>query len=880
MQLKAYQQDTLTAIREYFGMLDTRSPEEAYMAVTSSPERQMRLGIQRGYVKTALDTPTVAIKVPTGGGKTIIAAHAIKIIAECQGRDYPLVIWFAPSDTIRTQTAEALKKPRHPYRQALDQAFGGNVRVFDLDEVQMISPSDLEKNLCIVVATEQAFVKKEKSKYNVYKHQEDFEPHFGTIRLAEGMDAQAENPSLPNYSFVNLAHSRSPIIIVDEAHKMTSELSRETLTRLNPSAVLGLSATPERGNNTLYSVHASELFDEEMIKLPIELTEFHNQWEQAVFAAIEKRQELEQVAEKEFAKGEGGYLRPLLLFQATKVNGDVPVNALRSFLVETAKLPENEIAVVTGEQKELDGIDVNDPKSPVRYIITVQALKEGWDCPSAYVLCSVANIASNTDTIQLLGRVMRQPGARRRRSPQLNHAYAFVLSSSFGQATSEFAEGLRKKGFEETEAMAAIKPQQLEMFTAEEDLFNQPGVTVVPSDKSAAIVAELPKEVTVSSSVDGSIQLVATAEISDEALNKVSAVLCKSGLPEKAADFQQKVAQKRREEQEVIPAKQHPMVFPKLCANVQGEFCFDSNDALEVVESNLESELPHVLPDGEFEITRAGDSFILELDGNQIRQRFLKEQLTFLQELQTGLSPAEVVNELVRLTRNRGVSPAVMRGWISGVVNHLVTVKGFTSEQLFCFRYKLRDCLLRHLDVAANAAQAKAYQLAFFHNEHPVEVDLNHSFALGEKIYAERPLMNCYHGHYRFSKHFLGTFRIPAFDGKLQFGEGEEFDCAKCIDAHPKVMTWLRNRDRDPDSFCLPLAHAHFYPDFVGQLFDGRIFAVEYKGEQLRNKDDTLEKNAVGRLWADSSHGHCLFAMVFKEDKGLDMREQLNRLFG
>lgn len=89
------------------------------------------------------------------------------------------------------------------------------------------------------------------------------------------------------------------------------------------------------------------------------------------------------------------------------MNGDVPVAMLKSFLIDKAKVGESEIAVVTGDQKELDGIDVTDPKCPVKYIITVQALKEGWDCPSAYVLCSVANITSNTDTIQLLGRVMR-----------------------------------------------------------------------------------------------------------------------------------------------------------------------------------------------------------------------------------------------------------------------------------------------------------------------------------------------------------------------------------------------------------------------------------------------------------------------------------------
>lgn len=472
MQLKKYQKDTLVVIKKFFDALDTKTPGEAYESVTSSGDMIARLRNLRHYEPlggsrsratetertrgsaSLPDVPVVSIKVPTGGGKTIIAAHAVKVIAECQGRKCPFIVWFAPSETIRRQTADALKKARHPYRQALNEAFKGNVQVFDLDEVFMITPSDIERNACIVVATEQAFVKKDKERYNVYKHNESYEPHFTAIRLAEGMDAQEDNPSQPKFSFVNLVHSRRPIVIVDEAHKMVSELSKETLTRLTPSAVLGLTATPEKGNNTLYSVPAKDLFDEEMIKLPVELTEFREDWRQAVFAAIEKRQELERLADREFADGSGGYLRPLVLFQAqanTKT-AEVPVDVLKAFLTDTAKLPASEIAVVTGEQKELDGIDVTDPKSPIKYIITVQALKEGWDCPSAYILCSVANIASGTDTIQLLGRVMRQPEARRRKTPQLNRAYAFVMSRTFGQAASELAEGLRKKGFDETEA--------------------------------------------------------------------------------------------------------------------------------------------------------------------------------------------------------------------------------------------------------------------------------------------------------------------------------------------------------------------------------------------------------------------------------------------
>ena len=875
MQLKKYQNDTLAVIKAFFDALDTKTPGEAYESVTSSADMIARLGNLRHYEPlggsrsratetertrgsaSLPDVPIVSIKVPTGGGKTIIAAHAVKVIAECQGRECPFIVWFAPSETIRRQTADALKKARHPYRQALNEAFKGNVQVFDLDEVFMITPSDIERNACIVVATEQAFVKKDKEKYNVYKHNENYEPHFAAIRLAEGMDAQEDNPSQPKFSFVNLVHSRRPIVIVDEAHKMVSELSKETLTRLAPSAVLGLTATPEKGNNTLYSVPAKALFDEEMIKLPVELTEFREDWRQAVFAAIEKRQELERLADREFADGSGGYLRPLVLFQAqanTKT-AEVPVDVLKAFLTDTAKLPTSEIAVVTGEQKELDGIDVTDPQSPIKYIITVQALKEGWDCPSAYILCSVANIASGTDTIQLLGRVMRQPEARRRKTPQLNRAYAFVMSRTFGQAASELAEGLRKKGFDETEAAATIVMQPdlgLKDDEDEEDgLFNQPGTLVLDSETYEAVASELPDELKIAANADGSGTIEVTAEISDDAMKRVVSALESKGYSTEAAKFIRKVERKRREAMVEIPAKGHKMVFPRLCAEVQGELCLNAADATELVGLGVETELPPKLPDGAVALSEGGDSFELMLDGNKIKQQFVQTEMEgFLRDLKTDYSAGDVVNELNALVVYHGISPRAKFGWITGIVNDLVTVKGIKPIQLYCYRYKLTARLERLLSEAADRIREQAYQAVFSFGQetYPLQLDLDGGFAFDAAMYADAPLMKVYLGGTRFTKHYLGPNCVPAFDGEKKDGEGEEFDCAVQIDAHPAVRFWLRNLAKHHRSFSLPLSHDSFYPDFVGELTDGRLFTVEYKGEHLRNAKDTLEKDAIGRL--------------------------------
>jgi type III restriction enzyme len=138
-----------------------------------------------------------------------------------------------------------------------------------------------------------------------------------------------------------------------------------------------------------------------MIKLLIILTE-HPDWRAAIHDAIETRARL-----AETAKEDKRYIRPLAFFQAQDKGQEVTVEVLKNYLIENENIPLERIAVATGEQRELDSINLFDPTCPVEFIITVEALKEGWDCSFAYVLCSVANISSATDIEQLLGRVLR-----------------------------------------------------------------------------------------------------------------------------------------------------------------------------------------------------------------------------------------------------------------------------------------------------------------------------------------------------------------------------------------------------------------------------------------------------------------------------------------
>ena len=396
------------------------------------------------------DAPYICLRLPTGGGKTLLGAYAIPLAAEnFLARENPLVLWLVPTDTIRQQTLKLLREPRNFYRQVLDAAFK-SVKIFDVTEFRELRPQDLTQSLNIFVATFQSFRVEKSEGRKVYQANEFLEPCFRNISQQEYFEVGERGGYK---SFGNLIAYLRPLMIIDEAHNYSSPLSLEIMQKLRPSAVIELTATPAQNSNVLYQVSASELKAEEMIKLPIELTE-NQSWEMTIDSAVQKRTALEKLAARE-----AEYVRPIALFQAENKDKEVTVAVVKKYLIDGAKVPESQIAVQTGERHELDGVNLSARDCPIRYVITVQALKEGWDCPFAYVFCSLAKIHSPKDAEQLLGRVLRMPYAARRESPELNRAYAFVAVESWMSAVEKIRDNLLSMGFEDAEANVALKIQ-------------------------------------------------------------------------------------------------------------------------------------------------------------------------------------------------------------------------------------------------------------------------------------------------------------------------------------------------------------------------------------------------------------------------------------
>lgn len=466
LTLKTYQQSALDILVEFLTATRSNPVAAAYAAALAKQGR-----FHEPYQALFGDTPAACLRVPTGGGKTIMAAHAVALAGRVMlDTDAPVALWLTPSDTVRTQTIEALANARHPYRQALAHHFGDRVQVCDLETLQTVSPHDVGKAAIVVVATIQAFNVTDTAKRNVYSFFEELAPHYDGLPPARSAGLEkvthedlAVQPYLTSqdvgrvkYSVANWLHLQRPIVIVDEAHNNRTDRFFKTLGRVNPSCIIELTATPVPGNNVLYHVAASELKAEQMIKLPIVLAEHPQGWRECLRDAVLARARLELLAQKE-----SDYLRPIVLVQAQPKGGEAVVEVVRQQLIEQEQVPEEQIAVATGAQKELDGINLFDPACPIRFVITVEALKEGWDCSFAYVLASLQSVNSSKDVEQLLGRVLRMPYAKNRSQAELNCAYAHIVAENFAQAASTLKDRMvLNMGFEKLETASIIVPQQ------------------------------------------------------------------------------------------------------------------------------------------------------------------------------------------------------------------------------------------------------------------------------------------------------------------------------------------------------------------------------------------------------------------------------------
>ncbi|MGB0743724.1 MAG: DEAD/DEAH box helicase family protein [Opitutales bacterium] len=875
MQLKKYQDDLLDEFEKFLdGCRVEDSPALAFAKSTqewlgyAAPYRPLPAS---EHNPNAAETPFVCLRVPTGGGKTFIAAHAIKRVTRSYlPSEYALTLWLVPTEAIRSQTLRVLKDRESPAHKSIRREMG-EFTVMDVSEALYMQPATLETGNVIIVATMQSFKREDTSGLTAYKENGHLMPHFRGI---------TDKTIVGNHSLVDIFRLRRPFIVVDEAHNEGTPLAIETLSSFCPSVVLELTATPDRKHapsNVLRSISASVLQGYDMLKLPLELA-VHEDWQVMLRDALARRDQLEADAEAE-QKQTGEAIRPVLFIQAEKENQNHETftpDVVKQRLIKDFGKEADDIAIVTGKKDELGQRQVGDADFP-RIIITVDKLREGWDCPVAYVLMTFRNSSSATAVEQVVGRVLRMPSVKRKKHETLNRAYAFACSNQFGEIVHSLRDGLVQNGFEKMDVKELIvAPEE-----SEDDLFTMQDETVLPLPEGEDGVVTAP-DLSVFSSADlkkiditpESGRMTVQGKVTPALRKKLVSAFKDEGHKKVIEQALTLEAEKQAPDRPLPPSRRGvTFSVPQLMIQ-QGDF-LSLFDETTLIEGDWElANFDPILSEQEFPtqqeaIQRA--RFGISKKTEKIDARAydeLEAQLSLLDD-EGGWDILSLTSWLdsnipfTYATRDEKVA------WIRHVLEELMDKRELTIETLAYRKFRLRKAVEEKLKSGLQKVQQSAFKEILeeevnlvekaagelFSTAGMIKTSGEHAFTFSEGRYAyDDP----YSGYYQFKKHFFGVI------GNLK-AQGEEFNCAVHLDQMPEVEYWVRNVEKKPGAFWLPTSRYRFYPDFIAKLKDGRILVVEYKGGKLAEAASEIEKDEIGKLWAARTD-NCLFVMVVNEN--------------
>ncbi len=865
MELKNYQHQTLKDLDDYIHILnESNSLSEAFLRYWEEYRgvsiHRMDSHYLRPYSNTVRNVPRVTLKVPTAGGKTFIACNAIgRIFQSLQIGDFPKVVaWFVPSDTILKQTLEKLQNPSHPYRHAIDSLFNHKVTVVDKEAALQgkgLKPEQLQSELVVLVLSAQSFVESVKAKKDVsseqnkpkaYRENENFfemSKHFThPDKLISGTDPTA---------LIQVIAQQNPVVIVDESHNFRTNLRDEMLANLNPRFILELTATPRDKSNIISFVDAMQLKKENMVKLPV-IVENRKSPRDVLSAAIRLRNSLEKLAKENEANG-GRYIRPIVLFQAQpKTDEDnVTFDKIKQQLID-AGIPENQIKIKTANKDELKGIDLMSRDCEVRYIITVNALKEGWDCPFAYILATLANKTSKVDVEQILGRILRQPYTAQHGISLLNLSYVFTSSNDFRNTIDGIIRSLQKVGFSRKDFRNVT--QEVNETPAANPVTTPQALFPVENGNEENDNGIAPEE-----------ELELGIDNAEEFRNEIES-------DEVATDIQYLQAQAEHisdEYTQIIEDQTDNGDIDPLASITPKEMYYPINDRFGEVAYNMNLPIfftkttPSVFSDEEWiplEKSMLSEGFDLLTKDADVDFTIVRPDGITIDVADSGDAVRKNNQSLTDFIRKQYVdkSATVKKDGLSRQIAGMIKLDDVAEPEIV--RYVKRaidsldadqiDNMIDNIYLSRDAIKEKIENLLKEHRHKTFTKWLN----IG-RIKLK--------GHYTFIDKITLRDELIGIDKGLYVSEesvnGFEYDAIAAIAEHPNVMFWHRNRDRK--EFVIN-GFINHYPDFIVRMKSGRTLLIETKGNHLDNAD-SADKVKLGNKWADLAGDKFRYFMVF-----------------
>ena len=854
MELKSYQKKVIKDLVRY---LELMNETKNYAVAFRQFWYEVSVPSLGKYQDIMPGVPNLCFKVPTGGGKTFMACNAIRPIFDALPvTKTKAVVWLVPSDAILTQTVQALKDTYHPYRQKIDVDFGSRVEVYTKQELlngQNFSPTVVTEQLSIMVLSYDSFRGRGKEGLKAYQENSNLAEFAKVLGKPEQPIEKADETAL--FQIIN---QLNPLVIVDESHHARSELSIEMLANFNPCFVLDLTATPKAESNIISYVDAVQLKAEHMVKLPVIVYNRDKQAE-VLIDAIDLRRKLEEHAiQEQYITGK--YIRPITLFQAQPKGKEdaATFEKIRERLLD-AGIPAEEIAIRTADINELKNVDLLSPDCPIRYIITVNALKEGWDCPFAYVLASLANKTSQVDVEQILGRILRLPYTCEHRHPSLNMSYVLTSSNDFDDTVRRIIQGLNSAGFSDKDYRLApsLVPKAVEPpVSAQTELsLPEPKPENDHDDIDDVDGKEIKAELERRQQQGNTTENTPTADTMLEDARKAGEAYNNAVNDTVNDPFANNLSWEVRDRVTTF--------------QVKPEF---RGDLDEIAIPQFFQIVPETLfTEGSFEL----------LEKEQLAEGFTLKGKAY--DIDFGAADDEIAK--VDVLQNEGGLPKVF--------------KMSSADQRYFKEYfnslppesRVRQCKemmvkqLSKLDMVDDA-ELKAYVERIVNDMDKSQLAAMEKAPLGYalKIRAKIESLLTEHYHQTF-KQWLETERIvcrpsyhlPAyihpmnstdmFGGSLYQAEEDmnklEQDLVMELTALPNVRWWHRNMVRN--GFCIN-GFINHYPDIIIMTDSGKIILAETKGGHLTN-DDSREKIELGNAWRNAAGNKYRYYMVFRDDE-------------
>jgi type III restriction enzyme len=868
MELKDYQQRVIDNLAEYLAELEA-NPDMAKAFKAYWNEKGV-IGMD-AYKNNVLGVPHVCAKVPTAGGKTFIAVNALKTIFDALEISHPkrskLVIWLVPSLTILEQTVRNLDNPDHPYRQRLNGLFNNRVAVYEKRDLLMgagFSADTVTAQLSIIVMSFDSLRAKNKEDRKIFQDN-------GYLASFMSGDTDQSYSLLPEYdpsSLINVIRQLKPIVIVDESHNAETALSVEMLVNLNPHFILDLTATPRNNSNIISYVDAMALKKQHMVKLPVIVANRPSCGE-AIESALILRRQLEKIAIEEEAKG-GKYIRPIVLFQAQPRTGEdkTTYEKTKEKLIESG-IPADQIKIKTADINELKGIDLMSRDCPVRYIITVNALKEGWDCPFAYILASLADKSSAVDVEQILGRILRMPHVQQHGHDLLNLSYVFTASNLFMDTLQSVVKALNRAGFSDKdyrdltqqpeEQKNQNQPENDDLFGSYFDQADQslnqtsvePGTTdgtdldVINKNWSAITTVEIDDPNEVLSNDTFVEQITQQAIVQNKDYEAKAGEAINVGIPAALEDKMNKHKIKDIFRDQALALK-----LPQFFIHVETGGWIEDADSIQLFERDL------LLKD--FKLSQADATISFEdvetemyrVDLEQIGDENYKaipfkigvnERKKFNSLILSGNRESQIMNLTARLTSLIGNMYPITDQEVKKYIGRIT--ESFSDNQI-------RDCLERDVSYVRKIKQ-KITTLADAH-AHKEFIDLLDI----DKIPVQPS--------FSFPEIITPSANAPALPKSLYGTEASmgyfESRVINDIANLENIQWWHRNLSRGK-GFRIN-GFLNHYPDFIVRTKAGKIIIVETKGDDRDNSDSEL-KLKLGKLWEAKSGSEFKYMMVF-----------------